>query len=194
MLPRTASRLEATLLLSRQAFPCPARLYSTPSKARNAPATATASALPLQPDFPFLPDASSPASLSSFLNRLPPLTVIPPPEPVGSVKEGLDPWFIDSTSHEMVGIIDACLHNFHDVKRAQMMLERLRSRAGSAALSTRLYNTFLSTYCHKAAKEPAHKKYWIDEAWELYEILRTRVDGLAPNTKTYAIMFDIVRT
>lgn len=191
MIPRAARRLETTLLSSRQALPRPARLYSTPSKARNSPATATASVQPPQMDLPFL-GPSNISDVSSFLSRSTPITLIPIPEPSASLAETVDPWFVDSQSHEMVGIIDACLHNFHDVRRAQAMFARLRTRIGSAALTTRIYNNFIEVYCQMATREPNCKMLWHDEAWALYNILETEVDGVQPSPKTYALILEML--
>ena len=194
MIPRVARRLETTLLSSRQALPRPARLYSTPSKARNAPATATASVPPPQMDLPFLGPTNM-NDIPSFLSRNMPITLIPTPEHSASSTESaetVDKWFVDSQSHEMVGIIDACLHNFHDVKRAQAMFNRLRTRIGSAALTTRMYNNFIEVYCQMATREPNCKMLWYDEAWALYNILETEVDGVQPSPKTYALIFEML--
>ncbi|KAF8804051.1 hypothetical protein BYT27DRAFT_7053086, partial [Phlegmacium glaucopus] len=147
MIPRATKRLEATLSVSRQRLPRPARLYFSSSRRIEAPATATAIHTP--PDFPaFDPNVithSSPKTLptspssyevagtplsqliSKYLDRRPQLTILPTPLPPGSASvEGYDRWFKDSKSQDMAGIIDACLHDLYDVPRAQNVFERLR--------------------------------------------------------------------
>ncbi|KAF8968738.1 hypothetical protein BDZ97DRAFT_326735 [Flammula alnicola] len=197
MIPRTARKLETTLLSSRQALPRPARLYSTPSKPHNAPATATATATahPSPHDFHLFQQISTPTApdISNFLSRGLPLTIIPAPEPVDSKSTALDPWFPDSQSHDMVGIIDACLHNLHDVNRARDVFGRLRQRVGSAALTIRIYNAFLDAYLGMARKEDFKKKYWVDEAWQLYEVVEKGAEGVQPTPKTYSIMLSALQ-
>ncbi|KAF9444244.1 hypothetical protein P691DRAFT_618926, partial [Macrolepiota fuliginosa MF-IS2] len=133
MLPRTARRLETTLLLSRQALPRPARLYSTPSHRLNAPALASAPAP--QPDYPaFLRHQQKTTrpleedrilnDLERFLVRDRSLTVLPPPPPMNEPHG--DTWFTDTPTQESMSIMDACLHNLYDVNRAKNIFGQLR--------------------------------------------------------------------
>ncbi|KAF9472674.1 DNA/RNA polymerase [Pholiota conissans] len=188
MIPRAAHRLETTWLSSRQSLPRPARLYSTPSKPRNAPATATATLPTPQHDFHLL-NQNANQGMANFLSRNIPLTIIPAPEPLDRKSPSFDPWFGDSQTHDMVGIVDACLHNLYDVPRAQKMFAHLRKRVGFASLTTRMYNNFLDAYLQMAEKEPHKKEYWLDEMWNLYTVLEGEVEVVAPTSKTYAIMF-----
>lgn len=194
MIPRTARRtFETTLLASRQALPRPARLYSTPTKKTSAPSTATASHVPT-PDFPFLPQSSPQHSsfsdfgqnLTNFLHRPPPITIIPTPIPDGS--DSNNPWFSDSRSVGMTGIIDACLHNLYDVPRAQDVFSRLRTKVGSKLLNTSLYNAFLEAYVGMAHKDEMQRKYWICEARKLYDVLELGAEEVHPNARTYSTM------
>ncbi|TFK37583.1 hypothetical protein BDQ12DRAFT_591021, partial [Crucibulum laeve] len=139
MISRAARRFETTLLSSRQSLPRPARLYSTPSKKRDAPALATAQ-VP-RPDYPaFLTPSSSeqygqqqqksPAGfyneLESFLNRPMPYTIIPTPLPHDRTSEQHEHWYADTVTQDLAAVMDACLHNLYDVPRAMGIFERLR--------------------------------------------------------------------
>lgn len=194
MLPRTARRkFETTLLASRQALPRPARLYSTPTKKTSAPSTATVTHAPT-PDFPFFPQSSPQHSvfsnfeqdLTSFLDRSPPITIIPTPTP--GTSDSPNPWYTDSRSLDMSGIIDACLHNLYDVPRAQDVFSRLRTKVGSNLLNSSLYNAFLEAYVGIAQKDEMQREYWIREAWKLYEVLELGTEEVHPNARTYSTM------
>jgi DNA-directed RNA polymerase, mitochondrial len=202
MIPRVTRRL-----VSRQHLPRPARLYSSPSTRNEAPATATAQTQP-PPDFPAFntkfatPSSStlstSPSSyevagtplselISGYLERKPPLTILPTPLPPrsGSV-DGYNQWFKDSKSQDMAGIIDACLHNLYDVPRAQNVFERLRQQAGSSILGSGLYNSVLQAYLGMSLKDPLKKNYWVEEAWKLYNVIESGQDDVQPTVRTYS--------
>lgn len=216
MIPRAVRRLEAKFSASRQRLPRPARLYSSPSKRNDAPATATVQQPP--PDFPaFGPGVvgtssssiklpTSPSSyevagtplshlLSDYLDRRPQLTILPTPLAPGSDPvEGYNQWFRDSKSQDMAGIIDACLHDLYDVPRAQDVFERLRRQAGSSILGSGLYNSLLSAYFGMSLKDPTKKNYWVEEAWKLYNILESEQDGVQPSVRTYSITLALWHT
>jgi len=193
MISRTARRFETTLLSSRQALPRPARL-STTSRKTSAQTTATAHGAP--PDLPpFIPQSPANATSSNlsedmtqFLHKRAPLTIIPSPIPVNSKKVDVDRWYTDSKSLDMTGIIDACLHNLHDVSRARDVFERLRNQVGSTLLETRLYNAFLEAYIGMAKKNKKERKFWILEAWNLYGTMEAGQEDVSPNARTYSLM------
>lgn len=186
MIPRVTRKLETTLLSSRQALPRPARLYSTPSKRHNAPATATAQSTSPQ-DFPaFLP--AEEYDLPNFLNRKVPLTILPNPRPVSDSSKTPDRWFTHSKTIDTTAMIDACLHNLYDVRRATELFNRLRSQVGTTALETQLYNAFLEAYLLMSQKEEHKKQHWIDEAWLLYEVMESGREEVLPNPRTYSIL------
>jgi len=186
MIPRVTRKLETTLLSSRQSLPRPARLYSTPSKRRNAPATATAQST-IPPDFPaFLP--AEEFDIVTFLNRKVPLTMLPNPRPVSDSSKTPDRFFTHSKTLDMMAIIDACLHNLYDVRRATELFNRLRSQVGTTALETQLYNAFLEAYLLKSRHEEHMKQHWINEVWSLYEVMEAEKEEVAPNAKTYSIL------
>ena len=215
MISRVAKRLEATLSVSRQRLSCPARLYSSPSRRNEAPATATAQTLP--PDFPaFDPNFVTPTSsttpptspssyevagtplshlISEYLERKPQLTILPTPLPPGSGSvDGYNQWFKDSKSQDMAGIIDACLHNLYDVPRAQNVFERLRQQAGSSVLGSGLYNSILQAYLGMTLKDPIKKNYWVEEAWKLYNIMESGQDDVQPSVRTYSLILALWHT
>lgn len=212
MIPRVTRRLEATLPVSRQPLPRPARLYSSSSRRNEAPAAATAQKPP--PDFPHFDFASSsstttqstltspydlPTPLSSvilgYLERKSPITILPTPLPHGSAQvEGYDQWFKDSKAQDMSGIIDACLYNLVDVPRAQNVFDRLRRQAGSSILGSGLYNSLLNAYLGMSLNEPSKKNYWVEEAWKLYNILESEEDDVQPTAKTYSTILAVWHT
>lgn len=216
MIPRATRRLETTLSISRQRLPRPSRLYSSPSRRNEAPATATVQQPP-PPDFPAFASnvgthsssstlpitpssyevAGTPLSqlISQYLDRKPQLTILPTPLPPGSASvEGYDQWFKDSKSQDMAGIIDACLHNLHDVPRAQHVFERLRQKAGSSILGSGLYNSLLHAYLGMSMKEQNKKNYWVEEAWKLYNIMESGQDDVQPTVRTYSIILALWHT
>jgi DNA-directed RNA polymerase, mitochondrial len=196
MILRTAYRVESTLV-SRQALPRPARLYSTPSKRASAPALATANA-PAQPPLGYVPYAHTPgdeihplsSDMQGFLRRRTSYTIIPPPLPgdrSGMVNEY---FFTDSPTQDLLAIMDACLHNLYDVPRAKSVFERLRStRAGDPILQTRLYNSFMEAYIDMATeREPDKRSFWVREAYNLYQIMQSRKENIGPSASTYALI------
>ena len=196
------TRRTTSLLCARQALPRPARLYSTPSKKLNSPATAAATSSAAVENFPLFLNQNAehtsvhtPAErlpqLRQFLDRGVPITVLPTPEPYKEATNVTEGWFADSHSLDMTGIIDACLHNLYDVPRAQEVFQRLRKKPGSAALQTAVYNAFLDAYTGMAKKEENRKEYWIEEAWKLYQVMESGAEKISPTAKTYAIMLSI---
>lgn len=208
MIPRAIRRrLETTLLSSRQSLPRPARLYTTSSKRVNAPALATAER---RPDYPpafdqhqvqgqkqLNEDISSsqlqktqlPYNLESFLSRSPRYTIIPPPLPRDRTSVVNDLWYTDSTTQDLLAVMDACLQNLYDVSRAQNIFNRLRSLGNPRVAETRVYNAFLEAFIKMATeKEPSYRAYWICSAWDLFEIMENGTDGVSPDAGTYANM------
>ncbi|KAH7882209.1 hypothetical protein F5I97DRAFT_1777213, partial [Phlebopus sp. FC_14] len=140
MIPRTsAHRLETTLVsYSRQRLPRPARLYSTPSKKANAPASAFAQVQVPHSDYPpYIPTSREPLieggnasfvnDMQGFLKRRVPYTILPTPLPGNQVPTALNTfYFMDSPTQDQLAVMDACLHNLYDVPRAKQVFERLR--------------------------------------------------------------------
>ena len=199
MIPRTARRLETTLLSSRQSLPRPARLYSSPSKKLNAPATATAH-LP-RTDFPaFFPppqnivhDQDSAASSSShlledFLGRKIPYTIIPTPLPSDVPLNDRERWFTDSATQDQAAVMDACLHNLYDVPRAKLIFDRLRTKKGSAILHVSMYNLVMESYLAMAEKDAQQTAYWVEEIWKLYTDMENGNEQMSPTAGTFALM------
>jgi len=198
MIPRAARRLETTLLSSHQHLPRPARLYSTPSKPVNAPALATAQIS--QPRYPAffsrpspehtLDGVSSPNNdMGGFLKRRTPYTILPTPLPNDRSSDINDFWFIDSPTQDLLAVMDACLHNLYDVPRAKGIFERLRQKSTNPVLETRVYNAFLEAYINMAStRESNNRSFWVESAWELYEIMERGEETVKPNAGTYAIM------
>ncbi|KAF5375440.1 hypothetical protein D9615_007971 [Tricholomella constricta] len=197
MIPRAVSRLETTLLSSRQSLPRPARLYSTPSKKANAPALATVQVL--QPDYPsFLhqPQAEKPLEsrkvsleneLANFLQRSAPYTILPTPLPSDRSSPVNDMFYPDSTTQDLLSVMDACLHNLYDLPRAKGIFERLRAKPGNPALSTRVYNAFLEAYLTIASTR-GPKDVFLEYTWELYEALESGREKFVPDATTYSLM------
>lgn len=199
MIPRATqaiSRLETTLLASRQRLPRPARLYSTPSKTAHAPALAT-----LQnpkPDYPgFLPQDSLEEQgnytlrhqLEGLFHRRVPYTILPTPLPSDVSSDANDVYFTNSTTQDLLGVMDACLHNLYDVNRARSIFDRMREKVGNPSLEPRIYNAFLEAYIDMAGiKDVSNRHYWVESAWEIYDVLESGTEKHQPNASTYAIM------
>ncbi|KAF5352936.1 hypothetical protein D9758_007875 [Tetrapyrgos nigripes] len=194
--------LRRTRLLSRQSLPRPARFYSTPSRKASA-ALATQQVPHTQPDYEFITSSrptrphysSSHSDLESFLNSPPRLTLLPTPRPDQSTSSQAW-WFSDSQTQDLLAVMDACLHQLHDVPRAKEVFTRLRKEAVGASrrsvLDPRLYNAFLEAYLNMAStpgKGAANRDYWMESAWELYDAMESDRDGVEPTTGTYATMF-----
>ena len=191
MIPRTVRRLETTLLSSRQSLPRPARLYSTPSHRAQAPATATATAPPPANDIP--PHAYAKSLISEYLERTAETNYTIIPNPPHSKSGETSPWYTDSSTADMASVIDICLHNEHDIPRAQEVFDRLRSLGSSGILTARVYNQFLASYLNLAEKEPGRATHWLSESWKLYAELEQGADDLIPTAKTYAIMLKTLK-
>jgi DNA-directed RNA polymerase len=199
MLPRNARKLEMTLVsYSRQRLPRPARLYSTPSKKANAPAAAFAQVPLPHPDYPqFLVQRESPADESShlfamqgFLKRRTPYTILPTPLPDDRASSLNSFYFTDSPTQDQLAVMDACLHNLYDVPRAKQVFHQLRSSESSEPLlESRIYNSFLEAYIDMAyTKEPEDRTLWVEDAYQLYEIMERGIEKVHPTASTYAIM------
>ncbi|GLB44584.1 putative DNA-dependent RNA polymerase catalyzes the transcription of DNA into RNA using the four ribonucleoside triphosphates as substrates [Lyophyllum shimeji] len=197
MIPRAVKRLETTLLSSRQGLPRPARLYSTPSKKANAPAFATAQIQHTEyPSYLSQPQQDIPLEsrkvplgkeLAAFLQRTAPYTILPAPLPSDRSSPLNDIFYPDTTTQDLLSVMDACLHNLYDVPRARGIFERLREKIGNPVLSTHVYNAFLEAYVAVATtKGPVD--VFLEYAWELYNILESEKEQFAPDATTYAIM------
>ncbi|KIM41949.1 hypothetical protein M413DRAFT_33621, partial [Hebeloma cylindrosporum] len=124
--------------------------------------------------------------LANYLNRKVPLTILPNPRP-SSDSKGSDRWFTDSKTLDTTAMIDACLHNLHDVRRATELFRRLRFQVGTTALETPLYNAFLEAYLAMANKDEYSQQLWFNELWSLYEVMEKEREEVVPNPKTYSI-------
>ena len=193
----TTKSLETTLLsYSRQALPRPARLYSTPSTARHN--AYLAESVPAQPELPpYLSkpnsrnDTTGPEDLHSFLKRGTPYTILPTPLPTDRKSPLNDIYFTDSSTQDLLAVIDACLHNLYDVPRAKQVFETLRnSSKAEAVLSTHLFNSMLEAFIAMAtSKGSGNRLGWVEEALVLFESMEAGTETSAPNATTYALMF-----
>jgi DNA-directed RNA polymerase len=199
MIPRAARRLETTLLSSRQSLPRPFRLYSTPTKRVNAPGLATVQVQ--RQDYPnFLKSTAPEAPLDSrvdslgnelegFLKRRMPYTILPTPLPTDRSSDINDFWYTDSPTQDLLAVMDACLHNMYDVPRAKSIFDRMREKIGNPALEPRVYNAFLEAYLNLAtAKDVENKEYWVETAWDLYNVMESGREKIEPTASTYATM------
>ncbi|KAI0632722.1 DNA/RNA polymerase [Trametes polyzona] len=128
--------------------------------------------------------------MHGFLRRPAEYTILHPPLPEDAAAEAQDYLITDSPTQDLVSIMEACLHNLHDVSRAKEIFERLRdSKRGDQIMDVRLYNHFLSAYYDMAAsKEPSRRADWLEEAWLLYNEMESGRERVQPTTNTYAIM------
>ncbi|KAI0351260.1 hypothetical protein OH77DRAFT_1387788, partial [Trametes cingulata] len=139
MIPLTrrnaAARGAALVSYTRQSLPRPARLYSTPTKKLEA--EAVPSPVGSSADFmQYMPPSSSAAApapgtaihhdMNDFLRRRPQYTILPTPLPTDVAEEEHKYLFTDSPTQDLIAVMDACLHNLHDVPRAKGIFDRLR--------------------------------------------------------------------
>jgi DNA-directed RNA polymerase len=189
---------KATRLLSRQALPRPARLYSSPTSKASAPALATSESPNIE--FPsFIVHRKGPAprpkdenrilnDLERFLVRDRTYTVLPTPSPVDA-PPSVETWYTDTLTQESISIMDACLHNLYDVPRAKIIFQKLRKNETKSLLETGMYNAFIEAYYGMAVqKDRENSSQWLDDIHELYQIIESEVEYTAPNKVTYGLM------
>lgn len=183
---------------SRQRLPRPARLYSTPSKKASAPAAAFAQVPLPHPDYPPLlaqreltvEESSHLFAMQGFLKRRTPYTILPTPLPDDRASSLNSFYFTDSPTQDQLAVMDACLHNLYDVPRAKQVFHQLRaSKSGEPLLESRIYNSFLEAYIGMACiKEPEDRSLWVEEAYQLYDIMEKGIEKVHPTASTYALM------
>ncbi|KAI0070874.1 DNA/RNA polymerase [Panus rudis PR-1116 ss-1] len=128
--------------------------------------------------------------MHNFLQSRLPYTVLPPLLSDGMHSPTDEPLLIGSQALTTASIIDACLHNLHDVPRAKQIFDSLRrSKENTGIMETRLYNAFLNAYIEVALnKDPGRRSHWVEDACALFEAMEEGREGVAPNANTYAIM------
>ena len=196
----TRKSAETTLLsCSRQRLPRPARLYSTPSKRASAPAFDAITSLPesypaFLPALPKLTDSTSDAlgdystsDMHTFLRTRTPYTILPTPLPRDRQSEINDLYYTDSSTQDLIAVMDACLHNGYDVPRAKEIFDDLRAKRSEHILHPRLYTAFVEAYLDMALKDPEKKSLWIEDAWVLLDSLFSGEPRVAVTTGAYAL-------
>ena len=167
---------------------CSLAAYSSSSNPNRAPAAPAPATTPLA----FEPFFNTDTSVTKQLFRtLPPLTVLPTPLPEDASSPIDSLYFPRSQSQEAINIIDACLYNCHDVRRAQTLLhsirQSIRSNQDVPSLDVSIYNKFILAYIEMASdRQPEKREDWIKEAWDLYHHCIN--DGVGPDAATYAWM------
>ncbi|EGN94692.1 hypothetical protein SERLA73DRAFT_61648 [Serpula lacrymans var. lacrymans S7.3] len=128
--------------------------------------------------------------MQGFLKRRTPYTMLPMPLPDDKSSALNDFYFTDSPTRDQLAVMDACLHNLYDVPRARQVFERLRETGrGDSILESRIYNSFLEAYLEMAyTKEPEDRALWVEEAWQLYNIMEHESEKIQPTTATYSLM------
>jgi DNA-directed RNA polymerase, mitochondrial len=195
------ARLSSSLVFScsRQALPRPARLHSSAPKRDDASTHATASSLSPS-DYPvyMLPLSGSNATytpeqsvddMRRFLSRDQTYTILPTPLPEKEYSALDDMYFPESGMQDQVSIIDACLHNCHDVLRAKEVFERIGNDPRMAThITTKLCDAMLSAYVQMTVKDLQRSDVWVEDALALYEMLENGEKKLSPSANTYANM------
>ncbi|KAJ6526585.1 hypothetical protein DFH09DRAFT_880132, partial [Mycena vulgaris] len=64
-------------------------------------------------------------------------------------------WSSDSTTQELMAVVSACLHDLHDVPRAEGIFDRLCTKSSAT----------LDMYLKSASR--GDQEYWMDSLWEL---------------------------
>ncbi|KAI0334262.1 hypothetical protein GY45DRAFT_1218559, partial [Cubamyces sp. BRFM 1775] len=130
---RNAAHRAALLSYSRQSLPRPARLYSSPTKKLDAEAvpSSAGTSMDYSPFFPLSSDGQTAFTtihndMHGFLRQRGDLTVLPTPLPMDVSSESPQHFFTDSPTQDLVAVMDACLHDLHDVSRAKQIFEQLR--------------------------------------------------------------------
>ncbi|KAK7677152.1 hypothetical protein QCA50_019861 [Cerrena zonata] len=188
---RSAHKFETTLLsYSRQSLPRPYRLYTTPTKSAHAQAMPASSHLGSDAPLPYLPpslsrELSKTKEMTGFLHEHQDLTILPTPLPVDS-EDNSTMIFPDTTVQNTISIVEACVHDLHDVPRARTVFERLRrTHKGDSSLQVGLYNAMLDAYIEMAAtKQPERRSHWVEDACALYEVMETGRDKVNPTANT----------
>jgi hypothetical protein len=121
------------------------------------------------------------------------LTVLPTPLPVGeqgAAEHQL--YFPDSRFMAHIAILEACLSNFHDITRAQILFAELRGdQKASNFMDVRVFNRFLHTYFTLAEKpntSPKEAEEHRMQAWDLYKSMVENKEAADPNPHTSALM------
>lgn len=201
---RAPKGFERTLLsYSRQSLPRPARFSTSWRKQLAALATAPTQ----RPDDRDLhvrsanhrdtgphSDAPEHSEMGTFLQRQTPYTILPTPVP-SDVQDPVNEFIFPSTPvQDSLSVIDACLHNCYDVKRAQYVFDQLRSSsAGDAVLQARVYNLFFEAYLDMARAQVQQGDLgepvkWLKQSWSLFQSMEDGGEKAVPNAGTYAIM------
>ncbi|KAH9056429.1 DNA/RNA polymerase [Lactarius vividus] len=127
------------------------------------------------------------SDMHSFLLTRTPYTVLPPPLPCDKHSELNDLYYTDSPTRDLIAVMDACLHNCHDVYRAKEIFDDLRTKSAEQILHPRLYNAFVEAYLEMALKEPEKKSLWVEDAWILLDSLFSGQEKVAVTTGAYAL-------
>lgn len=134
------------------------------------------------------------ADLESFVSRKVPYTTIPDPLPQDRTSQSSplhDLYFYDSATQDQVSVMEACLHNLHDVYRAKQVFEQVRgTNKVSGLLEVGTYNAFLDAYLEMATTRDVSKRsLWLEDTCALYEEMESDRSTVKPNAHTYATMF-----
>ncbi|KAI0742483.1 DNA/RNA polymerase [Daedaleopsis nitida] len=131
-----------------------------------------------------------PAEMRGFLQQPAAYTILPTPLPDDAASGSQDLYFADSSTKNMVALMDACLHRLHDVPRAKHFFEQLRElKQNDHVLEPRVYNLFLEAYLEMATnREEMNRANWLEDAWMLYNDMESGHEKVAPTPNTYAIM------
>jgi hypothetical protein len=188
------------LSYSRQRLPRPARLYSSPTNRANAPVFDSAASsipdsypafLPAHPKFDDptknVPDDPSNNNMHTFLQSRTPYTILPPPLPLGNHSELNNVLYTDSPTRDRISIMDACLHNGHDVPRAKEIFDNLRASGAKQIIHSRLYLAFVEAYLDMAFQQPEQRSLWVEDAWTLLDSLFSGNENVSVNSGTYAL-------
>ncbi|KAI0063332.1 DNA/RNA polymerase [Artomyces pyxidatus] len=125
--------------------------------------------------------------MGSFLQTRTPFTVLPTPLPQDQQSSADNAFFTDSSTCDLLAVMDACLHNAYDVPRAKEIFEEMRTKKNSD-LHPRLYNTFLQAYLQLATTNEPHKKaLWMEDFWDLFDVMESGSEAVNPTAGTYTL-------
>ncbi|KAF5356322.1 hypothetical protein D9756_003673 [Leucocoprinus leucothites] len=135
-----------------------------------------------------VPKVSNDVSLTRFLVRDRRSAVLPPPPPTSPIPKE-NAWLtdvdVDPGEYE---IMDGRLHDLYDAGHVKAIFSQLRERETSTLLETGVYNALIEMHFGMATqKELENQDSWLGEVFDLYEILDSGAERVAPHSITYRL-------
>ncbi|KAF5353451.1 hypothetical protein D9756_008141 [Leucocoprinus leucothites] len=135
-----------------------------------------------------VPKVSNDVSLTHFLIWDRRSAVLPPPPPTSPIPKK-NAWLtdvdVDPGEYE---IIDGRLHDLYDAGCVKAIFSQLRKQETSTLLETGVYNALIEMHFGMATqKELENQDSWLGEVFDLYKILDSGAEHVAPHSITYRL-------